>query len=267
VSGSFYPSNAAQLRTDVDAYLSTGAAPRPVPAMMVPHAGYIYSGSVAGAVFAAAEIPATCIVLGPNHTRRTAAPRGGSVLLERPYTTPLGPLGIDIELGKAIARLAHGLLSEDAKAHQTEHSVEVVLPFAQRRNATVRIVPIVMAFDDWARTSELAAAIVEAIGPRTDVLVIASSDLNHYESAEVTEQKDALALEAIGALDGERLLMTTRAQQITMCGRAPVACACEVAKRRGGTAAKLISHRHSGMVNNDMARVVGYAGVLLGLSA
>jgi AmmeMemoRadiSam system protein B len=265
VSGTFYPADATTLRRDVETYLGTPAADAPrVPAVIAPHAGYVYSGSTAGAVFATIHVPATCIVLAPNHSGLAGAGRGGSVLLSACYETPLGEVGIDLDLGALLMEAAGTLLADDPVAHRREHGAEVVLPFLQVRNPVARIVPIVLAWSRWEDARSLAAAIHRVVGPRDDVLVVASSDMNHYESAARTRLKDEVALDRVRALDGEGLLTATSEHHITMCGRVPAACACEYARLRGGQRGEVIAYSHSGLVNGDERRVVGYAGVLLG---
>lgn len=264
VSGTFYPALPGRLRADLRDYLSTARAPRRAMGVIAPHAGYMYSGATAGVAFAAVEVPGTCVVLAPNHTGRVAARGGGSLLAAQQYRTPLGEVEVDDTLAQAIVDRAAPLVVEDATAHAREHAIEVILPFLQTRNAAVRIVPLVLAWPDWERTRTLAHAIVAAIGDRDDVLVVASSDMNHYEPAAVGKAKDTLALERVTVLDGEGLLAVTAERQITMCGRVPAACACEVARERGATHGDVVAYSHSGLVNGDHNRVVGYAAVILG---
>ena len=267
VSGTFYPADATRLRRDVETYLGEPSTPpRRVPAVIAPHAGYIYSGSTAGVVFAAIDIPDSCIVLAPNHTGFAGVARGGSVLLSSAYETPLGAVAVDIDLARRLVEAAGPLLADDPVAHAREHGAEVILPFLQVRNPAVRVVPIVLGWSGWDDTRALAAAIAEAVGTRDDVLIVASSDMNHYESAARTREKDEAALDCVRALDGAALLATTSARQITMCGRIPAACACEYARLHGGERGEVIAYSHSGLVNGDERRVVGYAGVLLGSS-
>jgi AmmeMemoRadiSam system protein B len=224
----------------------------------------MYSGATAGAAFAAVEVPATCIVLAPNHTGRGRSRHGGSLLVDTAYRTPLGEVEPDAELGAALQERAHPLLIEDPLAHADEHGVEVVLPFLQMRNQAVRVVPLVLGWDDWERTRRLAHAIHDVIGDRDDILLVASSDMSHYEPATASLDKDAAALERIVALDGEALLELTLSRQISMCGRVPVACALEVARRAGRTRAEVVGYSHSGLINGNHERVVGYAAALIG---
>ena len=265
VSGTFYPALPGRLRADVRGFLEQGTtAPKRALGVLVPHGGYMYSGATAGAAFAAVEVPATCIILAPNHTGRGRARQGGSLLIDTAYRTPLGNVEPDAELGAEIQKRAHPLLIEDPLAHADEHGVEVLLPFLQMRNETVRVVPLVLGWDDWERTRRLAEVIYEVIADRDDVLLVASSDMNHYEPASASTDKDAAALEQIVALDGERLLDVTRSRHISMCGRVPVACALEVARLAGLEGAEVVGYSHSGLINGNYDRVVGYAAALIG---
>ena len=265
VSGTFYPSLPGRLRTDVRRFLeqATGA-PRRAVGILVPHAGYAYSGATAGAAFGAVEVPDTCIVLAPNHTGRGRARQGGSLLIDTAYRTPLGNVEPNAELGAELRERAHPLLVEDPLAHADEHAIEVLLPFLQMRNESVRVVPVVIGWDAWEPPARLAEAIHDVIADREDVLLVASSDMSHYEPAATSADKDALALERVVALDGKGLLEVSRSRHISMCGRVPVACALEVARRSGYTSGEIVAYSHSGLVNGNHDRVVGYAAALIG---
>ncbi|HEX2781103.1 MAG TPA: AmmeMemoRadiSam system protein B [Gemmatimonadaceae bacterium] len=264
VGGTFYPTLPGRLRADLRAYLARARDPRPALGVLAPHPAMIYGGPVAGAVFGSVLVPETVVILAPNHTGRSTSLEGGSILLSRAYRTPLGDVPPDTELGAALVERAAPLLVEDMVAHSQEHGIEVLLPFLQMRNRRLRIVPIVVGWSDWGRSRNFAAALVDAVGDR-DVLVVASSDLTHYESVPDAEAKDAVALEAILALDGEALVRAVAIESISMCGVAATATACEYARLRGATTGELISYSHSGVVNGDHERVVAYAGALLGV--
>lgn len=265
VSGTFYPALPGRLRADVRGFLEQGASPpKRAVGILVPHGGYMYSGATAGAAFAAVEVPATCIILAPNHTGRGRARHGGSLLVDTAYRTPLGNVEPDAEFGAELMRRAHPLLIEDPLAHAEEHGVEVLLPFLQMRNEGVRVVPLVLGWDDWERTRRLAHAIHDLIAGRDDVLLVASSDMNHYEPASASTDKDAAALERIVVLDGEGLLEVTRSRHISMCGRVPVACALKVARLAGLARGEVVGYSHSGLINGNHDRVVGYAAALIG---
>lgn len=265
VSGTFYPALPGRLRADVRGFLEQGTSPpKRALGILVPHGGYTYSGATAGAAFAAVEVPATCIILAPNHTGRGRARQGGSLLIDTAYRTPLGNVEPDAELGAEIQKRAQPLLIEDPLAHAEEHGVEVLLPFLQMCNEAVRVVPLVVGWDDWDRTRRLAQAIHDVIAGRDDVLLVASSDMNHYEPATASTDKDAAALERIVALDGEGLLEVTRTRHISMCGRVPVACVLELARLAGRKRAEVVGYSHSGLITGNHDRVVGYAAALIG---
>ena len=264
VAGQFYPGRREPLLAAVRDLLSAAeeAVPGAAVAAVAPHAGYVYSGRTAGEVFARLEVPGRCIVLAPNHTGICGAAQGGSVCPHGSFVTPLGEVPVDE--GAAAALLARcDLLADDPSAHVREHAIEVELPFLQARRPDVRIVPVVIAWSDWPRTERLAEALADVVraldGP---TLLLASSDMNHYESAAVAAKKDALALAEAERLDGERLLDVTRRNDVTMCGRVPAAAVLHAARLLGAARAEVVHYSHSGMVTGDDASVVSYAGVI-----
>lgn len=267
VSGTFYPSLPARLRAEVRRYLGQSIQRRRALGLVAPHAGYMYAGQTAGAAFASVEIPGTVVILGPNHGGRATAKGGGSILVSKRYRTPLGDVGLDEDVAQRLVSGGGRLVADDEVAHSEEHAVEVLLPFLQVLNPGVRIVPILLGWTDWERTRLLARDIADALSAtgRDDALVVASSDMNHYEPVEVTKDKDSLALEHLLQLDGEGLLATAKRRGISMCGRVAAACACEVTKLRGGTGADVVGYSHSGLASGDEASVVGYAAVRLGI--
>ena len=226
---------------------------------MVPHAGYMYSGHVAGAVYAALEVPAKCILLGPRHY-----PQGQplAILTEGSFETPLGSARIDAPMAAELAR-ACPLLREDPMAHAREHSLEVQLPFLQRIDGeNLRFVPVVLATDRYGAMEELGRAVAQVVRAQKEpVLVIASSDMNHYESDEVTRIKDRRAIERVLALDPQGLYDTVRKEGITMCGYAATVAMLVAARELGAREAQLIRYATSGDVSGDREQVVGYAGV------
>src|SRR3989440_9908155 len=223
VSGRFYPAVPAQLERTVRELLDSvgGARPARARAAVAPHAGYPYSGRTAAHVFARLEIPPLVVILAPNHTGVCRA-RGGASLWEAgAFRTPLGDVGVDEEFARALVA-ASPLVGADHAAHSGEHAVEVELPFLQLRRADVRIVPLVLAWDAWEGCRELGEALAGLVGrwPQP-VLLLASSDLNHYEPAAVSERKDRRALEGVAAMDGAELLGRCRGERISICGRGP----------------------------------------------
>ncbi|MGE5744429.1 MAG: AmmeMemoRadiSam system protein B [Gemmatimonadota bacterium] len=266
VAGRFYAATADAVEREVRSLLDPLkpiAHPAAARACIVPHAGYLYSGVTAAHVFARIDLPRLVVILAPNHTGLCHAPGGVSLWEDGAFATPLGEVPVAADLAEAV-RAACPLVGADHAAHEQEHAVEVELPFLQVRRNDVAIVPLVLAWDDWERARELGEAIARVVRAWSEpVLLLASSDLNHYESGSVTELKDAQALEAIRALDGAELLRRCRTERISMCGRAPVAATLAAARQLGGTRAEVVDYRHSGWVTGDEARVVGYGGVVI----
>jgi AmmeMemoRadiSam system protein B len=269
VSGRFYPKDPAELRATVatllaDARQAAGPSGRPAVGVIAPHAGYIYSGPTAAQVFARVAIPGLVVILAPNHTGVVEAEEGVSIWEAGAFQTPLGDVPVDADAAQALIEIAHGTIDVDHDAHRGEHAIEVELPFLQLLRADVRIVPLVIAWDQWepARLlGEMLARLVQAADE--PVLLLASSDLNHYEPAAVSEKKDELALEAIRKLDGQDLLARCKRERISMCGRGPAAVVLAAARALGAKQAEVIDYRHSGWVSGDNGRVVGYAGVVI----
>jgi len=159
---------------------------------------------------------------------------------------------------------ATSLVAVDHEAHRGEHAIEVVLPFLQVLRSDARIVPLVLAWDRWEQARELGDALAGVVREAGEpVLLLASSDLNHYESAAVSEKKDARALEAVAALDGAELLSRCRRERISMCGRGPAAVVLAAARALGATRGDVVDYRHSGWASGDDSQVVGYGGVVI----
>ncbi len=263
VAGLFYPGQSAQLLSAVQSLLAAaGAESAPAVAAIAPHAGYVYSGRTAGEVFARLDVPRRCVVIAPNHTGICEAAQGGSVCALGSFVTPVGEVPVDETTAAALLARCD-VLEDDPAAHAREHAVEVELPFLLARRPDVTIVPVVLAWSDWPRTRKLGEALADVVrGSAEPVLLVASSDMNHYESAAVAAEKDALALAEVVRLDGERLLDVTRKHQVTMCGRVPAAAVLHAARLLGAASAEVVHHSHSGMVTGDDASVVSYAGVI-----
>jgi len=261
VAGRFYPDDPGRLRAAVDSFLAGGEERKiRARACMVPHAGYVYSGAVAGEVYRRLEIPARMILLGPRHF-----PRGASlaILSDGAWQTPLGMAPIDHLLAEKISR-AFPLLREDAVAHSTEHSLEVQLPFLQRLAPAFAFVPIVIGPAQWEQLEALGRALAAVVtAEREPILLIASSDMNHYESDAVTRVKDHKAIDQILALEPRKLFDTVRDEKISMCGYAAAVATLIAARELGATRAELVRYATSGEVNGDMNEVVGYAGMTI----
>jgi AmmeMemoRadiSam system protein B len=270
VSGRFYPKDPAELRAVVatllaDARRDLGSTPTaPFPAVIVPHAGYIYSGPTAAKVFARVAIPGRVVILAPNHTGVVEADEGVSIWEAGAFQTPLGDVTVDADGAQALIEISHGMVDVDHDAHRDEHAIEVELPFLQMLRPDVRIVPLVIAWDAWEparQLGEMLARLVQAVDE--PVLLLASSDLNHYEPADVSEKKDELALDAIRKLDGQDLLARCTRERISMCGRGPAAVVLAATRALGAKQVEVVDYRHSGWVSGDNGRVVGYAGVVI----
>jgi MEMO1 family protein len=259
VAGKFYTNDPDQLREELDSFVSRGVAQRAI-GIIAPHAGYIYSGKVAGNVYGAVKVPDTVVVIGPNHTGMGAP---AALSPAREWLTPLGPVPVNSRLCKLILKHAPQV-REDAAAHHYEHSLEVQLPFLQYINANVSIVPLCLGQVEYDSLATLGAGIAAAIKEfGEDVLIVASSDMTHYESAVSAKAKDDQALAQVTAMNPEGLLGTCLKKGITMCGVAPATVMLVAAKALGATSSRVISYANSGEVNGDMERVVGYAAVMV----
>jgi hypothetical protein len=264
VAGRFYPGRAEALARDVDKYLAPGAtAPEVIEGALgciVPHAGYMYSGQVAGAVYRRLPQRHAYIILGPNHTGRgapLAAMSGGS------WMTPLGDVPIDPSLAKAVKQACH-LVMDDAAAHASEHSLEVQLPFLQKAAAGFSFVPIAIGVGGYASLESLGRGLAQAARSRKEpLLVVASSDMNHYEPDGITRIKDRKAIDKILDLDPKGLYDVVRNEDISMCGYGPAIAMLTFARELGATNAELIQYATSGDVSGDRSQVVGYAGIVV----
>jgi len=262
VAGRFYPRDPDDLRTEALGYLDQASivSEARVRALgcIAPHAGYMYSGDVAGAVFGHVEIPERCIVLGPNHT---GMGRALAIMSEGAWETPLGAVAIDGELADALKQ-RFPLLQDDAAAHRAEHAIEVELPFLKLRQPNLTFVPIAVGTAQFEPLEKLGQALAEVIaGQRDRVLIVASSDMNHYESDIITRTKDHRAIERILSLDPQGLYDVVTQQDISMCGFGPAVAMLTAARQLGAKSAELVKYATSGDVSGDRNMVVGYAGV------
>ena len=265
VAGRFYPANAQHLRAEVETYSTAPASTSTEPeakirafGCLVPHAGYVYSGHVAGAVYGRLVLPRRYVILCPNHT---GMGEPLAVMSEGSWHTPLGDASIDEKLaGQLKAKLP--LLSEDQAAHRYEHALEVQLPFLQVLAPRFRFVPITVGTSNFDVLSALGTVIGHVVMKADErVLVIASSDMNHYESDGVTRVKDRRAIDQLLALDPRGLYDVVHKGDISMCGYGPAVVMLTAARKMGATKAELIRYATSGDVSGDRDMVVGYAGV------
>jgi AmmeMemoRadiSam system protein B len=264
VAGRFYPADPQRLRAEIESYVAppvNDAEPK-IRALgcVAPHAGYMYSGHVAGAVYRRIELPRRAIILCPNHTGMgeplAIISRGG-------WRTPLGDAPIAEGLASELmARMP--LLSEDEEAHRSEHSLEVQLPFLQVLAPEFEFVPIAVGTSNFEVLSALGVAIANVLEKRNEsVLIIASSDMNHYENDAVTRVKDGRAIDQLLALDPRGLYDTVRNENISMCGYGPAVVMLTAVKKMGARQAELIRYATSGDISGDKNMVVGYAGITI----
>jgi MEMO1 family protein len=227
----------------------------------VPHAGWMYSGHVAGAVYGSLEIPARCILLGPRHHPRGEAM---AILSDGSWRTPLGDAPIDAQLAVELMRACPSL-REDSVAHGREHSLEVQIPFLQQLAPGFQFVPVVLAADRYPVLEELGHAVAKVVAAHAaeHVLVIASTDMNHYENDAITRAKDERAIARILALDPRGLYDTVRGEGITMCGYAATTAMLVAMRDLGAKDVELVRYATSGDVTGDRDEVVGYAGLIV----
>jgi AmmeMemoRadiSam system protein B len=260
VAGRFYPGEAAALLAEVHSYLDRTAQKIPALGCVIPHAGYKYSGHVAGAVYSRIEIPRLCLILCPNHTGRG---HPLAMMSEGSWETPLGAVPIDAELAANLKR-QFPLLAEDSDAHRSEHAIEVELPFLQALRPDARFVPIALGTSRLEILQALGVAIAEVLAANPGrILIIASSDMNHYENDAITRVKDGRAIERILALDPAGVFETVMREGITMCGFGPAVVMLTAVRRLGASSADLVKYATSGDVSGDYQRVVGYAGIIV----
>lgn len=259
VAGRFYPDDPEVLREEVRGYLGPKLQ-KPICALgcIAPHAGYVYSGHVAGAVFAGLNVPRQCLVLCPNHT---GVGRALAIMSDGAWETPLGQVPIDGALAAALKQRCP-LLEEDSLAHRNEHAAEVELPFLQLCQPALRFVPIALGTRQFEVLEQLGDAIADVIVAQHDpILIVASSDMNHYESDTVTRMKDQSAIEPLLRLDARTLYEVVTQQNVSMCGFGPAIAMLTATKKLGATSAELVKYATSGDISGDREFVVGYAGI------
>ena len=270
VAGKFYPERGSDLSFAVNSFLVSLPRLRAI-ACIAPHAGYMYSGHVAGAVFSTIETPSQVIVHAAaaiaadhhQHALRQIAEIIGEIAVEPSHHGAMRKVPVAAEL--ALQMKQHfPPLTEDMEAHRAEHAIEVELPFLQVLRPNVSIVPIALGTRNYEVLHALGIAIAEVIvQQREPVLIIASSDMNHYESEEITRVKDAKAIDRILALDPEGLFRVVIKEGISMCGLGPAVSALSAALKLGASKAELIRYATSADVSRDRDFVVGYAGITI----
>lgn len=260
VAGQFYPGNEVSLREEIERCLDPNVPKQDAIALVAPHAGYVYSGKVAGAVYSSVNLPKTFVILNPNHTGMGAE---AAVMSQSGWETPLGVVNINQELAQKILQNSSAL-TEDHHAHLQEHSLEVQLPFIQFLVPDFSFVPICLGLNQLSTLKEIGSAIAQAIKDSQEkVIMVASTDMTHFENQSAAERKDRMAIDKVLALDPDGLHKTVMENHITMCGVAPTVGVLHAAKELGAKEAKLIKYSTSGMVNRDFSSVVGYAGIVI----
>ena len=260
VAGQFYPGDEKTLRqTIADLAPAPPEAKQQAIAVVSPHAGYVYSGAVAAETIGRVIIPETVIILGPNHHgagARLAVMTAGS------WQMPFGEVAIDSELAAAICESS--IFTPDHLAHLQEHSLEVQVPFLQHFGPDISIVPICVShisYDDCEKAGKALALAIKSYN--RPVLIVASTDMTHYESREAASRKDHMAMEHLTALDPEGLYNTVVSNRISMCGIIPTTITLIAAKLLGAAAAELVRYTDSGETSGDTRQVVGYAGFII----
>jgi AmmeMemoRadiSam system protein B len=263
-AGKFYPADKNQLKKEIGGLVDKTAKKGTAIGCVLPHAGYIYSGKVAAQTLSGIKIPDKLIILGPNHT---GYGKPLSLMAKGSWQTPLGNINIDSKLAKALLDSCK-YLEEDFQAHLWEHSIEVELPFLQYFKDSFEIVPITCTesrIDILKQTGQEIAAGLKGSGQENSVMIIASSDMTHYQSQQIAEKKDREAIKAILDLDEDKLLQKVKSMDISMCGYAPVILMLAATKALGAKTAKLIKYQTSGDITDDRNEVVGYAGITISL--
>ncbi|SBV94545.1 Memo-like family protein [uncultured delta proteobacterium] len=273
VAGRFYSDTPQSLREEVLRYLRmrpqklVDLKGRELLALLVPHAGYVFSGPIAGMTLGQASLPDRLIVLGPNHTGH-GAPL--SVWNGGPWRTPLGAMPVDEAASSALVAANVGF-SGDTKAHVQEHSLEVLVPFFQIMNPNARMAAVTVSRMPLAALQKageaLAAVVADAAASGDTILIVVSSDMSHYLPHDKSVLMDTLALDALKTLDPETYFKTIQDNGISMCGVFPMTLALFALAKLGAAKARVMAYATSGQTGRahgaDMERVVGYAGVAI----
>jgi AmmeMemoRadiSam system protein B len=258
VAGQFYPGTPSGLSRAVGELTREVEGKEPAIGVVSPHAGYVYSGGVAGELFSAIRIPAISVVFCPNHT---GLGEEAAIMSRGAWRMPWGDVPVDEELADRLKEAAP-ILREDSAAHAREHSLEVQLPFLRRFRAEFRFVPVALGRLSLEECRDLGEAVAKVVGDEEErPLLVASSDMSHYVPDAVARKKDRMAIDRMLALDPEGLYRTVRSERISMCGVVPATVVLFAARALGATSARLVKYATSGEVSRDFDQVVGYAGL------
>ena len=263
VAGRFYPDNPEQLKQELKMYMPSKPPVQGGPydrLVMVPHAGYVFSGEPCGRTLAESRLPSTVFLLGPNHTGLGSAL---SVWNKGRWEFPGGKLDVDEDLAAKLIESGTGFVSNEA-AHSREHSLEVIVPFLHRLNPDMKIVPVCVSEASPSNLRKAGEAMAEIMKNHTEpVSIVVSSDMSHFISADQAKKMDSMALEAIIRMDPKDFYSIVASNQISMCGVLPMTMGMFAAKVLGATSGKLIEYTNSGKATGDYERVVAYAGVII----
>lgn len=260
VAGQFYHGSHARLKQQIEQYIDPGAGKKHAIGIVVPHAGFIYSGSVAGQVYSSIQMPHTFVMLGPNHT---GLGPGMSIMTDGFWDVPNGSFEIDRRLASRIA-LNVSLVEKDVQAHMFEHSLEVQLPFIAYFEEGIKIVPIAVlaaSYDDCCILAEGIARAIKTID--YPVTLLASTDFSHYVPEKIARKNDRKAIDKIVDIDPKGLYETVEKNNISMCGYLPTTAMLSAARLLGADSGRLIRYMTSGDVSGDYDSVVGYAGIII----
>lgn len=259
VAGSFYPGTPSILNEELGKYIPSSGTKKKAVGLIAPHAGYVFSGRCAGKGFGSVVIPGTVIILGVNHH---GIGHPFAVDGHDSWKTPLGEVQIAKELGEKLTA-SSAIFKVDTIASSKEHSIEVQAPFIQYINPNARILPISITLVDMKRLADAGKEIAALVRDNPDVLLVASTDMSHYISAERARDKDKYAITKIQELDPEGLYNTVMAERISMCGMAGTVVMLTAAKALGATKAEVIDYTNSGVVMGDYNRVVAYLSMVV----
>ena len=262
-AGQFYPATRSALERELKIFSGphTEAAREAVGAVS-PHAGYAYSGYVAASVYSSVGPKKRYVIIGPNHT---GLGQQFGISTADSWQTPLGEARIDRALADCIRKKCDVVMDNDL-SHAREHSIEVQLPFIQYSRRDFAFVPMVVSdapIEVYRRVGQAIAESIKELGIEDDALIVASSDMTHYESQESAKSKDRAAIGAILKLDDAGLIKAVSEMDISMCGYAPAAIMLAAAKELGAVSARLVKYQTSGDVTGDYSSVVGYAGIII----
>jgi len=259
-AGRFYPGRASEIREVMAAIIDKTARKDDAIGLLMPHAGYPYSGMVAGATISRVKLKDTFIIIGPSHT---GLGKPFSIMTEGRWQTPLGEVEIDSGLGKELLSTSD-YLQEDEAAHLYEHAVEVQIPFLQYLKPDIRIVPIILAYGSGEVYKKIGLDMARAIRQsKRETVILASGDMTHYEPQASAEKKDGQAIKAMLKLDEDELTRRYEELKISMCAYGPAVCLISAAKELGATGAELVKYQTSGDSTGDYSSVVGYAGIII----